>query len=58
MLDMLLIISVILNNCYEIPSTAESAENLKGNGFAAVLVNTSANITSSFKRKKCSAQYG
>lgn len=44
---MLLIISVIPNNCYEIPSTAESAENLKGNVFAAVLVNTSANITSS-----------
>lgn len=55
---MLLLISVILNNCNEIPSTTESVENLKGNVFVTVLVNTSANTTSSFKRRKSSARYG
>ena len=58
MLDTLLIISVILNICNEISSTTEFAENLKGNVFATVLVNKSANITSTFKRRKSSAQYG
>lgn len=49
-----MVISVILNN--ETPFTAESAEDLKGNVFATVLVNTSAKITS--KRKASSAQHG
>lgn len=47
-----------LNNCNEIPSTTESAGNLKGNIFVSVLVNTSANITSSFTRRKSAQDRG
>lgn len=49
-----MVISVTLNN--EMPFTAESAEDLKGNVFATVLVNTNAMITS--ERKASSAQHG